>query len=201
MTTPHQVIAELCHNKRVATDLGQTGYSRTRRESDALFNLRRRLTTIERQRLRELGRTLSLAVEATCRNFLPGEREADVAGHLAHRLIREGVVPVDLRVASDDRLGRYRQPTFKASPIRKRATIAVTGRRHGLCASITRTVAFGKVDHGVSRESCAGHDGRRHLHLLLASAARSSPTSFAGPSESTRNSIIRTSGPSTTRGA
>ncbi len=143
---PHQLIAELCHNKRVATDLGQTGYSLLRRESDALFNLRRRLTTIERQRLRELGKTLSTAVEATCRNFLPGEREADVAGHLAHRLIREGVVPVDLRVASDDRLGRFRQPTFKASPIRKRATIAVTGRRHGLCASITRTVAFGKVE-------------------------------------------------------
>ena len=142
----HQVIAELCHNKRVATDLGQSGYSLSRREGDALFNLRRRLTTLERQRLRELGRTLTQAVEATCRNFLPGEREADVAGHLAHRLIREGVVPVDLRVASDDRLARYRQPTFKASPIRKRATIAVTGRRHGLCASITRTVAFGKID-------------------------------------------------------
>ncbi len=143
---PHQVLAELCHNKRVATDLGQTGYSHLRRESDGLFNLRRRLTTIERQRLRELGRTLSLAVEATCRNFVPGEREADVAGHLAHRLIREGVVPVDLRVASDDRLARFRQPTFKDSPIRRRATIAVTGKRHGLCASITRTVAFGKVE-------------------------------------------------------
>ena len=117
-----------------------------RRESDALRALRRRLTGLERQRLRELGRTLSLAVEATCRNFDPGEREADVAGHLAHRLIREGVVPVDLRVASDDRLARFRQPTFKASPIRKRATIAVTGRRHGLCASVTRTVAFGAID-------------------------------------------------------
>ncbi len=143
---PHQVLAELCHNKRVATDLGQSGYSHLRRESDGLFDLRRRLTTIERQRLRELGRTISLAVEATCRNFVPGEREADVAGHLAHRLIREGVVPVDLRVASDDRLSRFRQPTFKDSPIRRRATIAVTGRRHGLCASITRTVAFGKVE-------------------------------------------------------
>ncbi len=143
---PHQVIAELCHNKRVATDMGQSGCSPSRREVDPLFKLRRRLTALERQRLRELGRTVSLAVEATCRNFLPGEREADVAGHLAHRLIREGVVPVDLRVASDDRLGRFRQPTFKASPIRKRATIAVTGRRHGLCASITRTVAFGKVE-------------------------------------------------------
>src|SRR4029079_15176115 len=81
-----------------------------------------------------------------CRTSVQGETEADVAGHLAHRLIREGVVPVDLRVASDDRLARYRQPTFKAAPIHKRETIAVTGRRHGLCASLTRTASFGPVD-------------------------------------------------------
>jgi Xaa-Pro aminopeptidase len=143
---PFQVVAELCHNKKIATDLGLTGCSYIRREGDALRNLRRRLTGLERQRLRELGRTLSLNVEATCRNFVPGEREADVAGHLAHRLIREGVVPVDLKVASDDRLARFRQPSFKASPIIKRATITVTGRRHGLCASLSRTVAFGAVD-------------------------------------------------------
>ncbi len=30
-----------------------------------------------------LGRTLTLAVEATCRNFVRGETEADIAGHLA----------------------------------------------------------------------------------------------------------------------
>jgi Xaa-Pro aminopeptidase len=143
---PHQVIAELCHNKRIASDLGQTGLSQPRRESDPLLNLRRRLTTLDRIRLRELGRTVSLAVEATCRNFDPGEREADVAGHLAHRLIREGVAPVDLRVCSDDRLARYRQPTCTSSPIDRRATIAVTGRRYGLCASVARTVAFGAAD-------------------------------------------------------
>jgi Xaa-Pro aminopeptidase len=142
---PYQVIAELCHSKRVATDMGAGGCSPSRREGDALRALRRTLTQLERQRLRELGRTLSLAVEATCRNFLPGEREADVAGHLAHRLIREGVVPVDLRVAGDGRLARFRQPTFKSCPIEKRATVAVTGRRHGLCASLTRTVSFGPV--------------------------------------------------------
>ncbi len=143
----HQVIAELSHNKRMVSDLGQNVLSHPRRESDALLNLRRRLTTLDRQRLRELGRTLSLAVEATCRNFVPGEREADVAGHLAHRLIREGVTPVDLRIASDDRLARYRQPNCTASPIHRRATIVATGRRHGLCASVTRTVAFGSVDN------------------------------------------------------
>jgi Xaa-Pro aminopeptidase len=149
---PFEVVAQLCHNKRVATDMGWNACSQFRRESDALHALRRRLTVLERQRLRELGRTLSLAVEATCRNFVPGEREADVAGHLAHRLIREGVVPIDLRVASDDRLSRFRQPTFKASPIRNRATIAVTGRRHGLCASVSRTVAFDGVDADFRRE-------------------------------------------------
>ena len=127
---PFRAVAELCHNKKIATDLGSNGCTHWRREGDPLRTLRQRLTGLERQRLRELGRTLTLAVEATCRNFDRGEREADVAGHLAHRLLREGVVPVDLRVASDDRLARYRQPTFKAAPIQKRATIAITGRRY-----------------------------------------------------------------------
>jgi len=149
---PYQVVAELCHNKRVATDLGWSGCSHARRETDALHALRRRLTVLERQRLRELGRTLTLAVEATCRNFDPGEREADVAGHLSHRLIREGVIPVELRVAGDGRLARFRQPTFTASPIRQRATIAVTGRRHGLCAAVSRSVSFGNVDAEFRRE-------------------------------------------------
>jgi Xaa-Pro dipeptidase len=143
---PFRIVAELCHNKKIAADISSNGCTPWRRDFDPLGALRRQLTSLERQRLRELGRTLTLAVEATCRNFDRGEREADVAGHLAHRLLREGVVPVNLRIASDDRLGRYRQPTFKADPINRRATIMVTGRRHGLCASLTRTVAFGAVD-------------------------------------------------------
>lgn len=143
---PMRAISELCHGKRVASDLGAIGCPQWRRGSEPLTALRQRLTSLERQRLRELGRTLTNAVEATCRNFDRGEREADVAGHLAHRLLREGVLPVDLRVASDDRLARFRQPTFKSAPIMKRATIAVTGRRFGLCASVTRTVSFGPLE-------------------------------------------------------
>src|SRR4029079_10793390 len=80
-----------------------------------------------------------------CRTSVQGETEADVAGHLAHRLIREGVVPVNLRVAGDDRLARYRQPTFKAAPIRRHATVTVTRPRQGLGASLSRTVAFGPI--------------------------------------------------------
>ncbi len=140
---PFRVVAELTHNKHAAADAHLPGLSF---EHERLKALRRPMTVLERQSLRTLGRTLALAVEATCRNFMPGETEADVAGHLAHRLIREGVVPVELRVASDDRLARYRQPSFKAAEIQRRATIAATGRRLGLCASVTRTVSFGPVD-------------------------------------------------------
>jgi Xaa-Pro dipeptidase len=140
---PGRIVAELTHNKRIASDGHQPGLEF---ELERLRALRQPMTKLERANLRALGRTLSLAVEATCRNFLPGETEAQVAGHLAHRLIREGVVPVELRVAGDDRMARYRRPTFKSAKIRHKATISATGRRHGLCASITRTVSLGKVD-------------------------------------------------------
>ena len=143
---PAQIIAELGHNKRVIDDLGLRLSPWPSSGDDPLKDLRVPLTKIERQRLRELGRTLTLAVEATCRNFVQGETEADVAGHLAHRLIREGVTPVDLRVVGDDRLSRYRQPHFKAAPIHRRATIVASGRRLGLCAAVARTVSFGPVD-------------------------------------------------------
>jgi len=142
---PGRIIAELSHNKRVATDLG-TNISPWPREMDGLRALRLRLTPLERQRFRILGRTLTRAVEATCRNFVKGEREADVAGHLAHRLIREDILPVDLRVVSDDRQERYRQPVFKDALIQNRATITVTGRRQGLCATVSRTVCFSPPD-------------------------------------------------------
>lgn len=142
---PARVVDELAHNKRVLSDLGPRR-SAWARDVDPLRSLRRSLTALERQRLRELGRTMARAVEATCRNFDQGETEAAVAGHLAHRLIREGVVPVDLRISSDDRLERYRQPGFKAAPIVRRATITATGRRHGLCATLSRTVSFGPVE-------------------------------------------------------
>ncbi len=140
---PSRIVAELTRHKRTATDGHWPGLFP---EFEALRSLRRPMTMLERGNLRLLGRTLVLAVEATCRNFIPGESEADVAGHLAHRLIRGGVVPVELRVAGDGRLARYRRPTFKSTEIRRTATITATGRRHGLCASITRTVSFGPVD-------------------------------------------------------
>ncbi len=146
---PREILLSLVGSKKIATDAYLPGLINVSRD---LKKLRGPLSGIERRRLRQLGRTLTLAVEATCRNFQPGEKEADIAGHLAHRLLREGVAPVSIRVASDDRLDRFRQPTFKAAPINKRATITAVGRRFGLCAAVTRTISFGPVDAMVRTE-------------------------------------------------
>jgi Xaa-Pro dipeptidase len=167
---PDRVISELCRNKSIAADTDCIP-GQKRSVAQSLRELRRCLTPLERQRFRELGRTLALAVEATCRNFDRGEREADVAGHLAHRLLREGVVPVDLRVAGDDRLDRYRQPTSKDATILRRASVTVTGRRYGLCASLTRTVAFG------------GGDPQFHVDHTLATMVDATCIFFSRPGE------------------
>ena len=144
---PWRIVAELTHGRSAASDGPAPGLSS---EPGAFRSLRFPLTTLERRNLRALGRSLALAIESTCRAIRPGDAEADVAGQLAHRLIREGIAPVDLRVAGDDRPARYRRPNFKGGPIRRHATITVAGRRQGLCASASRMVAFGPVEPGLA---------------------------------------------------
>ena len=144
---PMRAVAELCHNKRVATDLGAIGCPQWRRDGDPLRSL---AAAADGAGAAAAPRARPHA-DPGRRGDLPQLRPRRTRGRRRRPPgsspdPREGVVPVDLRVASDDRLARYRQPTFKAAPILKRATIAVTGRRLGLCASVTRTVSFGPVD-------------------------------------------------------
>ncbi len=137
-----RVLDELTYGRKVVADAPNRRFPD---EMDRLRALRLALTRLERRRLRELGRALTLAIEATCRALHPGDTEADVAGQLAHRLFREGITPMEIRIAADDRPDRFRQPGLKAAPIRSRAVVAATGRRQGLCASATRIVSFGPV--------------------------------------------------------
>ena len=140
---PARLAVELASGRKVASDGAVRGLPD---ELERLRPLRLALTRPDRRRLRELGRALTLALEATCRAIEPGETEAEVAGQLAHRLIRQGIAPAELRVAADDRPDRFRQARSQPMPIRRRAVIAATGRRHGLCASATRMVSFGPAD-------------------------------------------------------
>jgi Xaa-Pro dipeptidase len=136
-----QCYEALCAGRKVASD---TGVGQTTDVREQLSLLRLVLTPLERHRLRELGRDISQALEATARAIKPGMTEADVAAEIAHHLVRRAVTPLELLVAADDRCAQFRRPVFKQQPVRKRCTLTVTGRKAGLCAAATRQVWFGQ---------------------------------------------------------
>lgn len=138
-----RLFEDICRGRKVASDTGVCG---TTNELEKIRRLRINLTELERQRYRELGRAVAHAVEATCRNARPGETEHELAGELSHRLIRHGIAPVTMYVAGEDRGGQFRLAPHKAQPVRRRVTISVSARRHGLCATATRSVCFGQSD-------------------------------------------------------
>jgi Xaa-Pro aminopeptidase len=134
-----RLLTDLRQNRRVASDrllpesvpLGPT-----------LRRLRCRLTAAEQARFRELGATIAHAVEATCRSVEPGQTEEEVAGHLTHRLVRRGVLPVTFAIAADGRLTRHPRPGVTAAAVGSSCVVGVTGMRAGLHVSAARTVCL-----------------------------------------------------------
>lgn len=136
----HVLVDDLCRGRAVASD---TGYSGTPNESGFLNSLRVSLEPVECGRLRQLGRLVAHAIEATARNIELGQTEAEIAGHLAHRLIKQQTTPLHLQVIADGKGRRYRHWSYDNVPMRKWCSISAVATRWGLCCGATRTVCFG----------------------------------------------------------
>jgi Xaa-Pro dipeptidase len=131
---------DLCRGRNVASDARFNG---TPDISEALKPLRMPLTSIECRKLRELGPALAHAIEATCRNCEPGQSECEIAGEVAHRLIRHQIYPERIQVCADGRAATYPHWTFGSEPVQRSVAISAIGRRAGLCLGVSRTVSFG----------------------------------------------------------
>lgn len=142
----HILVEDLCRGRTVASDTGSGG---THDVSVQLTGLQLPLTDTECDRLRELGGLVAHAVEATCRQCRRGQTEAEIAGHLAHRLIKRQIVPERIQVVADGRSNRYRHWTFGSDSVDRLVMIAAVGQRWGLCAGAARTVAFGPAPNTV----------------------------------------------------
>jgi Xaa-Pro aminopeptidase len=88
---------------------------------------------------------VSHAVEATARNLTPGRTEAEIAGEIAHRLMKHQVVPEQLQVLGDGRGQRLRHWGFGDGSVEKFCTVAAIGRLDGLCAGAVRTVSLDEI--------------------------------------------------------
>lgn len=139
---PRQVlIQDLCRGRRVATDVCSPGM---RNADGELADFRRALSDREIVVLRRLARMLTHAVEATARNLSVGDTEAEVAGQLAHRLMRHELTPVRVQVLADGQGRRYRNWSYGGDRIERFCTISAVARMNGLHCGVARTVCLGQ---------------------------------------------------------
>ena len=137
-----RLIEDLCRGRTVAAD---TTSPRTHNAEDQLVQWRMRLTQLDQERSRILGKLLVHAIEATARNSQPLQTEAEVAGEIAHRLVKRKLHPLRIQVCADGVNSRHRDWTYSDQPIRNYVTIKASAERWGLCVSASRTLAFRSV--------------------------------------------------------
>ena len=144
---PRQILqADLCRGRRIGSD---QAFEECSDVSSHLATPRATLSKFEVRRLRELGQVVAHSVEATARACRPTDTEAEIAGQVAHRLIRHGIQPVRLQVMADGRNSVYRHWTYSDQTVQRYCTIAAVGRRFGLHAGASRTVTFGEPPKAV----------------------------------------------------
>lgn len=132
-----QLLADLVFGRKVACDQP----FRECKATGAFFaHTRRRLTVYEAERLAELGAMVAHALEATARHFDWGDAEEEIAGHLAHRLLRHGAEPVALQITGDGRGRALRRRGYRPDPVERACVLQATARKFGLHATAARTV-------------------------------------------------------------
>ena len=117
--------------------------------------LRGLLTDEDVDRYRELGATVTAALEAACREAAPDDAERDVAADLRGRLTRAGVSAPVVLVGGEERARSYRHYTPTESEVGGYALASVTAEAGGLFVSCTRTVAFDAPDWLADRHRAA----------------------------------------------
>lgn len=133
---------DLCRGRRVASD---TGFGNTDNVSNELSLMRRSLSELDVKRMQELGKDISHAVEATARQCQQGQSESDLAGEVAHRLIKRQITALRIQVSADGQNQRYRLWGHGNETIGRYCTISAVGSRHGLSVGASRTVCFGDI--------------------------------------------------------
>ncbi len=138
-----QFLADLCLGRRVACD---AGFRDCKYVGAFLDQERRRLSAYEQERYQELGALMVHALEATSRNVSQGDTETEIAGHLAHRLLRHGIEPLALSIAGDGRSRVFRRVGARQEAVEHSCVLQVTGSKFGLFATASRSVCFGEPD-------------------------------------------------------
>jgi Xaa-Pro aminopeptidase len=154
----NRIIDELAGGE-VASDLPD---AKRKPAGPGLTELRRVLLEPEIDRYRALAQDAAHALESACRAAEFRESELDMAGRLAALCYEKNMLPVVNLVAADERFPRYRHPLPRANRVDHTMLVVLTARRHGLHASLSRTLCFGKPDDDqiARHQACCRVDAR-----------------------------------------
>jgi Xaa-Pro aminopeptidase len=110
-----------------------------------LADLRRVLGETDVQRYRSLGAETAEALETALLEVRPGWSELEVAGAMAAALKARDIEPSVVLVGTRARAERFRHLLPTAAVIDGGLIASTTAVRHGLHASVTRCLSFGRV--------------------------------------------------------
>lgn len=137
------MLADLCRGRKVASDVEGPNWVGVGPE---LFSLRTPLDDYDSHSMRLGGRILAHALEATIRGLKPGRTETEIAGEIAHRLIKHGMHPMRIQVLADDRNQRFRHWSYGDQTVEHHGTLVALATQHGLHVGAARSFCFGPPD-------------------------------------------------------
>lgn len=129
-----QVVEKIKPLAVIVTEMGLAGFN----------SLRYTLFESEVERYRDTSLCVAKAVEQAALSIEIGQSEQEIANLIRENCNRYGVSAFVTLVGTDERIFKYRHPLPTHKKLERYALLAVSGRKHGLFASITRMVHFGQ---------------------------------------------------------
>jgi Xaa-Pro aminopeptidase len=133
------LLSDLCRGRNVASDVP---FGPTTDVGPRMCDMRLPLGDYDVARLRQGGRIVAHAVEATLRGLTKSRTEAEIAGEISHRLIKHQVAPERIQVLADGRALRYRHWRAAETPVRSYCSVSVVGRYRGMHVGAVRTACL-----------------------------------------------------------
>lgn len=132
-------IHRIAGNDAVGTDLALHGLTTV-----DLAPLRAPLTAGEVDRFRWLAKHTADATADTLLALEPGMTENAMSAEVAAALLKQGILPTVLLMATDDRIFKYKHAVSRDGVLQYYGMLNLCARKWGLAVSITRFVYFGQ---------------------------------------------------------
>ncbi len=118
---------------------------------EEMLSLRSVLQDGQAEELRSISLAAGAAMEKACFSLQKGMSEYEIASLVAQQCYTQGLEPMVLFAACDERISRYRHALSTDARLDKIVMISLGARKNGLHTSITRFVSFGAIDEKTKR--------------------------------------------------